>query len=197
MQGIDIQQTMVTTFGGDNIKKGQAKSVDLQNEVNTKGLRDLNEFCFQTRPIDCQQECQSADMQTVHPLVHALHTTIQESSLSLKNVDLLKEVERACLLLGGCRVTFCKSGKDRTGMALTLEQSRQLGERFHCGLTQSRLLRDANIMRVHGVRLLVAEKNIGKKVYSINSLQAQFLPVLFRPPQQVCEDINIMKKDLS
>lgn len=92
-------------------------------------------------------------------------------------------------------MTFCKSGKDRTGMAITLEQSRQLGERYGCGISQSRVLRDANLMRLHGVRILIAEKNIGRKVYSINKLQVQFLPVLYRPPVQVCEDI--MKKDNS
>jgi hypothetical protein len=191
---------MVTTFGGDSIKKGQAKSVDLQNDVNTKGLRVLNEFCFLTRPVDCRPTLNSRELlmdQQVHPLVQQLHSTIQESSISMKNVDMLMEMERVCLLLGGCRVTFCKSGKDRTGMALTLEQSRQLGERFHCGSSQGRLLKDANIMRVHGVRLLVAEKNISAKVYSINALQAQFLPVLFRPPPAVCADISLLKKDLS
>lgn len=50
-------------------------------------------------------------------------------------------------------------------------------------------------MRLHGVRLLIAEKNIGRKIYSINKLQVQFLPILYRPPLQVCEDI--MKKDSS
>ena len=194
-KGIDIQQTMVTTFGGDNIKKGQAKSVNLQKDVNDKALKDLNAYCFQTRPIHRRRE--SLGENTVHPLVQSLSNTILESSISMKNVDLLIEVERVCLILGGCRVTFCKSGKDRTGMAITLEQSRQLGERFQCGNSQGRLLRDAYTMRLHGVRLSVAEKNIGKRVYAINSLQAQFLPPLFRPPPAVCEDINIMKKDMS
>ena len=80
-------------------------------------------------------------------------------------------------------------------MAITLEQSRQLGERYGCGISQARVLRDANLMRLHGVRILIAEKNIGRKVYSINKLQVQFLPTLYRPPVQVCEDI--MKKDNS
>jgi hypothetical protein len=50
-------------------------------------------------------------------------------------------------------------------------------------------------MRVHGVRLLIAEKNIGRKVYSINKFQAQFMPVMLRPPAAVCEDV--LKKDNS
>jgi hypothetical protein len=131
----------------------------------------------------------------IHPLVQCLYDTIKHSNVNMKNVDLLLEVERTCLILGGIRVTFCKSGKDRTGMAVTLEQARQLGERFACGMSSTRLLKDANLMRIHGTRLMVAEKNIGKAVYSINILQAQFLPEVFRPPAQVCEDI--LKKDNS
>ena len=104
-------------------------------------------------------------------------------------------MERACLLLYGARVTFCKSGKDRTGMAITLEQSRQLGDRFRLGDGDARLLRDANLFRVHGTRLGVAEKNIGKRVFSFNRLQVQFLPLLYRPPLAVCE--QMMKKDNS
>lgn len=80
-------------------------------------------------------------------------------------------------------------------MAVTLEQARTLGERFGCGLSPERLLRDATLLRLYGTRLQVCEKNIGKAVYSINLLQAQFLPPLYRPPPAVCEDM--MKKDNS
>lgn len=135
------------------------------------------------------------EIHDVHPLLHHLHENIATASIKAKNVELLTEVERICVLLEGCRVTFCKSGKDRTGMAVTLEQSRQLGERFCCGLSTARLMKDANLFRLHGTRLLIAEKNIGRRVYSINKLQAQFLPPLYRPPPQTCEDL--MKKDNS
>ena len=129
-----------------------------------------------------------------HPLLEELTETILSSSnINSKNVDMLVAVERVCVMLGGCRVTFCKSGKDRTGMAVTYEQSRQLGERFGCGQSTVRVLRDANVMRIHGVRIMIAEKNIGRRVYSINKLQAQFLPSVYRPPKDVLEDL--MRKD--
>lgn len=47
--------------------------------------------------------------------------------------------------------------------------------------------------RIHGVRIMIAEKNIGRRVYSINQLQAQFLPSVYRPPKEVLEDL--MRKD--
>lgn len=62
--------------------------------------------------------------------------------------------------VGDVRVTFCKSGKDRTGMAVTLEQSRALSEFFGFDFEEPRLLRDANTMRRYGTRLAVAEKNV-------------------------------------
>lgn len=89
-------------------------------------------------------------------------------------------------------------GKDRTGMVVTFEQSRQLSERY--GLVKSDnidgILRIANLMRVYGSRIMVAEKNTGRKgVYSINKLQAQFFPSIYKPPSQCCEDL--LKRDLS
>jgi hypothetical protein len=77
--------------------------------------------------ISAARKAQVSARLMTHPMVKPLQDTILSSSLTLKNVDLLIEVERLALMLGGCRVTFCKSGKDRTGMACTLEQSHPKG----------------------------------------------------------------------
>ena len=74
-------------------------------------------------------------------------------------------------------------------MAVTLEQARILTERFGCEDSRNQMQTDANTMRIHGARIMIAEKNIGRRVYSINKLQCQFLPSLYRPPFQVCEDM--------
>ena len=50
-----------------------------------------------------------------------------------------------------------------------------------------------HFLRIHGVRVMIAEKNIGRRVYSINQLQAQFLPLVYRPPKEVLEDL--LRKD--
>jgi hypothetical protein len=131
---------------------------------------------------------------SVHSVLVDLDDNIRWCSAS-KNVEMLAAAERACTSLGGMRVTFCKSGKDRTGMVVTLEQSRVLGEQFRCGTDQARLLRDATVLRAHGTRIDVCRKNIGRRVYSINKLQSQFLPILLRPPPALLEDL--FKKDLS
>ena len=123
----------------------------------------------------------------VHPLVLHLEQVLRYTDKTAKNVNLLMEVERVCHVVTGSRVTFCKSGKDRTGMVITLEQSRIFGERFDCGDDQERMVHDAHTMRLHGPRLDICRKNIGKPVYSINKLQAQFLPSVLRPPPTAME----------
>jgi len=41
-----------------------------------------------------------------------------------KNIELIAQAESFALLIGAGRITSCKSAKDRTGMAVTLEQVR-------------------------------------------------------------------------
>jgi hypothetical protein len=64
-----------------------------------------------------------------------------------------------------------------------------LGERYDCGQSVDRILRDANSMRLFGTRIMITEKNIGRPVYAINKFQIQFLPLLYRPPLEVTEDL--------
>ena len=47
----------------------------------------------------------------------------------------------------------------------------------------------SNIMRGHGVRLSVCEKNIGRPQYAFNKLQRKLLPKMYRPPIPTCTDI--------
>ncbi|CAN0476038.1 unnamed protein product, partial [Ectocarpus sp. 8 AP-2014] len=54
---------------------------------------------------------------------------------------------------------------------------------------RSGALADANVLRAHGARLLVAEKNIGRPLYSFNALQRQFIPELYQPPPQTIQDV--------
>ena len=54
---------------------------------------------------------------------------------------------------------------------------------------RSGALGDANVLREHGCRLLVAEKNVGRPLYSFNALQRQFIPELYQPPPQTIQDV--------
>jgi hypothetical protein len=69
----------------------------------------------------------------VHPLCNALATAIRNESVKEKNVEILEEAARVTYALGGGQTVFCKSGKDRTAMCVTLQQSKALGEKHGCG----------------------------------------------------------------
>jgi hypothetical protein len=223
-QGIDIQQSMATgsifSRGSSEIANLQlhvnlrglyvlhkycckampvdeVTTVSLENKEKEYHKGDGDEDLTSSTTLDGVKMETYDDLKNVevHPLLFSLCESIKNADATAKNVDMLVKVEEACLLLNGCRVTFCKSGKDRTGMAVSLDQSRQLGERFGCGESLDRTIRDVQLMRLHGTRIGICEKNIGRPVYSINKLQVQFLPLQYRPPASVCE--SILKKDNS
>ena len=64
----------------------------------------------------------STELQVVQ--VRDLHNLLQQShsSQKSKNVEFLLTVEQIVHSMQGGRLTSCKSGKDRTGMAVTLEE---------------------------------------------------------------------------
>ncbi|XP_017853022.1 inositol polyphosphate-4-phosphatase type I A isoform X1 [Drosophila busckii] len=97
-----------------------------------------------------------------------------------KNVKILHLAEDACRLMGGLRFTSCKSAKDRTGMAVTLEQCRVLGREFQ--LPAKQLPYALSTMRSEGTRMDNVFKNIGIRKYAFNLPQTLMLPAMYRPP---------------
>ena len=67
--------------------------------------------------------------QTVAELLFSMEESLRANSS--KNVKILHLAEDTCRAMQGIRFTSCKSAKDRTGMAVTLEQCRILQKEFH------------------------------------------------------------------
>ena len=134
-------------------------------------------------------------------LLKQLDAAVRKQKSSEKNVLVLELAEDLSRALGASRITSCKSGKDRTAMAMTFEHSRILLRHHHMKMNENALRmasgNDAraqvkwasNIMRGHGVRLSVCEKNIGRAQYAFNKLQRKLLPRMYRPPLTTCTDI--------
>jgi hypothetical protein len=103
-----------------------------------------------------------------------------DSSRREKCVAILALSARLCRRLHGGRVTVCKSAKDRTSMAVTLEQAR-LAQESH-GLREADVAAVTEGMRRHGVRRANSGKNTGKEKYCFNPLQRMLLPHEYQPP---------------
>uniref|UniRef100_A0A0K0E8D4 PH domain-containing protein n=1 Tax=Strongyloides stercoralis TaxID=6248 RepID=A0A0K0E8D4_STRER len=101
-------------------------------------------------------------------------------SPSNKNVSLFKTVMSLTTALNGINCLSCKSGKDRTSMAVTLEEGRLLKET--CGVNDDQVSEMIVCLRRDGVRRENCRKNVGKPMYSFSSFQMHFLPPEFRPP---------------
>jgi hypothetical protein len=121
----------------------------------------------------------------VHPSLSALHSHIL-SSAGKMNHQILDEAATIVQQLGGGGLVFCKSGKDRTAMHVTYKQA-QFAARYknrnaEWAETMELVLRDATLLRIHGTRLPICEKNVGQSKYAFNALQVKFMPDALKPP---------------
>ena len=114
--------------------------------------------------------------------LEALMETISKHARAhiYKDIKLLCEVDELVRLMSGCRVTSCKSAKDRTGMSVTYETASVL-TRDHELLTSTQT-NALDALRSHGVRPLNCKKNTGSSKYAFNGFQLKILPKEYRPP---------------
>ena len=115
--------------------------------------------------------------------LHALVARAQralDAAADPKNVELLHATALLSRLLGGGRLIMCKSGKDRTAMAVTLEHARLL-ESEH-GVDSEGATRCLEATRRHGVRRENVRRNVCKRTYAFNWVQQRMLPAAYRPP---------------
>uniref|UniRef100_A0AAV1U6U8 PH domain-containing protein n=1 Tax=Peronospora matthiolae TaxID=2874970 RepID=A0AAV1U6U8_9STRA len=111
-------------------------------------------------------------------LVQIEHHICSSTSQYKKNVALLMDSSDFCRALGGARVTCCKSGKDRTAMSVTLEQTRLLR-------TELQAAQDAALcanMRLYGVRRRNVFMNTKADKFAFNEVQRKMLPECYKPP---------------
>ncbi|XP_058444865.1 type II inositol 3,4-bisphosphate 4-phosphatase isoform X2 [Malaya genurostris] len=97
-----------------------------------------------------------------------------------KNYRVLTLAEDITRAMQGLRFTSCKSAKDRTSMAVTMEQCRVLQQEFH--LSGSNVQNVLDTMRSEGTRSDNTMKNIGLRKYAFNLPQVLSLPQAYRPP---------------
>lgn len=124
---------------------------------------------------------QQEELLPVHPSLTLLNSHIS-SSAGRMNHSILDEAATLAQQLGGSGLVFCKSGKDRTAMHVTFKQAQFAARYCDQQTDEDVILRDATLMRVHGTRLPICEKNVGQNRYAFNSLQVKFMPDTLKPP---------------
>ena len=96
----------------------------------------------------------------------------------LKNVHVLLHTSDTCRGLVGMMAVCCKSGKDRTSLAVTLEEGRFLCENYSAVGGRSLCM----VLRKHGVRRKNVYINTGQPYYAFNHLQQSMFPACYRAP---------------
>jgi hypothetical protein len=177
-QGMNEMQTVANTVGKDS----------LQKEINAENLIVLQSYFVSfaqyrtTRngTINKVALYTAEDFDRWQKLLTQLSQKIHHSGRE-KCMDILVMSSRIARSIGGGRVICCKSAKDRTAMSVTLEEANLLVE-CH-GL--SAIERDAftRLLRIHGVRIQNARKNIGKAQYCFSALQNYMLPQDYKCPR--------------
>lgn len=76
-----------------------------------------------------KSETLTASLHNVADLLNAMEESLRKNAS--KNTKILHLAEDICRGLHGLRLTSCKSAKDRTAMAITVEQCRILQKEFH------------------------------------------------------------------
>jgi len=169
--GINQEATVAEKFG----------DTSLQELVNVESMSGLNAYYEKFLEVlgDDADVCSGPNSGlTLGELMRHLHHNVLANKS--KNVDVLHLAGQACREMNGLKFTSCKSAKDRTSMAVTLQQCQIL--QLHHDLLPKLFLNALDCMRQEGTRLVNVEKNVGFRKYAFNRFQLLALPKLYRPP---------------
>ncbi|KAL7512085.1 hypothetical protein ACHAXN_009042 [Cyclotella atomus] len=181
---------------GDDDDEGGVADTEILVILNLEGFRKLNVYAHTINPTPFTPSSMSTlsleQMQALpaHPLLSILSDTIRASAGKMEH-GVLDHAATACQRFGGGSTVFCKSGKDRTAMQVTFKQAQFL-QRFmdkkdasppeDAQLPFDEVFANSTLMRIHGTRVPICEKNAGESKYAFNPLQAKFMPDALKPP---------------
>ncbi|KNC54698.1 uncharacterized protein AMSG_11658 [Thecamonas trahens ATCC 50062] len=183
-QGINEKQSMANFGTAHPMLSSLFGSSVAQSEINNENLAQLASVYAKVRSA---LEARVADGDLLVAPLDELDARLAQISETValaavggkKNVSVLTQTSRFVRRLGGGRATCCKSAKDRTSMAVTLEQASLLADNH--GL-ETEIHAMCTVMRALGVRRENAFVNAGRRKYAFNAFQAMLLPSAYKPP---------------
>jgi inositol polyphosphate-4-phosphatase len=167
--GINEQQSLADRIG-DNT---------LQEIINLDNHRTLKHYILRFRDVFALADKKWKDkLSKAETLSEELLGQIQNRKH--KNTNIISIMQQLSRVLNAARVTSCKSAKDRTSMAVTLEQANILIREY--SMDQGVFQQALDSMRSQGTRLQNCLKNVGHPLYAFNVIQVTALPRQYRPP---------------
>uniref|UniRef100_A0A7S2UR18 Phosphatidylinositol-3,4-bisphosphate 4-phosphatase n=1 Tax=Attheya septentrionalis TaxID=420275 RepID=A0A7S2UR18_9STRA len=163
--------------------------------LNYEAFGKMNAYVNLIAPVSASPLSTNNTVPAVHPMLSVLQDYIRSSAGKMHH-GVLDEAASATQKLGGGGAIFCKSGKDRTAMQVTFKQA-QFVQQFQrqvsrdmssntdpnpVGIDEQAVINDATLMRIHGTRLPICEKNVGQSKFAFNALQSKFMPEVLKPP---------------
>jgi len=138
--------------------------------------------CYDERSDDWGELEYCLEQHQANPLCHAV-APARSSQIQHGLLDAAGDAGRDA---GGGAVIYCKSGKDRTGMGVTLRERQWVEKWWKREGTEGKIdcERMVYVLRRFGTRIMICEKNVGKATYAFNALQAKFMPEDLKPPPE-------------
>ncbi|VDD87449.1 unnamed protein product [Enterobius vermicularis] len=158
--GINHEATLSQSIAGDS---------SLERSINILAANNLQSY------VNTLEHPSQSLTETVADLCASV-----SSNPTNKNLTMYRLAMKANRELCGIPVLCCKSGKDRTSMAVTLEEGRLIKE--NCGINEDQMADMLVCLRRDGVRRENCRKNVGKPLYSFSPFQMYFIPREMRPP---------------
>ena len=174
-QGVNEMQMMARNVG----------STDLQEDLCEEALHKISEYAKKFKKVCESKRYNRSSVEGIDELLGELDKLIRAKQAKY-NLDILQKAQTLTRKMNGGRCTCCKSGKDRTGMSVTLEELSILQE-YHKPKDEKPwserfLTYWLDYTRSKGCRIMNVTKNIGEPRYAFNKFQVMALPKLLRPP---------------
>jgi len=195
-QGINETQTLANFSSTFSDTIGSTRQTDLNHASLERVEVYMERYRAWLHLQDGALSPRRRELASVDQAAQRLQDAVKSQQRSQKDVQILITAENAVRALNGGRVTFCKSGKDRTAMSITLEETTLLRNMpVATVLPELRsvsafvdVVSFSNTLREFGSRIALAEKNVGRPKYSFNPAQRQLLPAMYRPPVSTIQD---------